>query len=62
MHLKKVCVLVIWSTEAGQKKVNTVTEFQEQVATAIEGGRKTTMLLLVRRAGDPRFLALTVQD
>jgi serine protease Do len=48
-------------TEAGQKKVNTVTEFQEQVATAIEGGRKT-MMLLVRRGNDPLFLALSMKD
>ena len=48
-------------TEAGQKKVTTVTEFQEQVATTIEGGRKT-MLLLVRRGNDPRFLALSMKD
>ena len=48
-------------TEAGQKKVNTVTEFQEQVATTIEGGRKT-MMLLVRRGNDPLFLALSMKD
>ncbi|MDS9950950.1 MAG: Do family serine endopeptidase [Planktomarina sp.] len=48
-------------TEAGQKKITNVAEFQEQVATTIEGGRKT-MLLLVRRENEPRFLALSIQD
>jgi serine protease Do len=48
-------------TEAGQEKIASLSDFEAQVATTIEGGRKT-MLLLVRRADDPRFLALTVQD
>jgi serine protease Do len=47
--------------EAGQKKVTSLAEFEEQVSATIESGRKT-MLLLVRRGGDPRFLALTVQQ
>ena len=48
-------------TEAGQEKIASLSDFEAQVEATIEGGRKT-MLLLVRRAGDPRFLALTVQD
>jgi serine protease Do len=46
--------------EAGQEKVTSLAEFEEQMSATIESGRKT-MLLLVRRGGDPRFLALTVQ-
>jgi len=48
-------------TEAGQKKVISLSDFESQVTTTIAGGRKT-MLLLVSRAGDSRFLALKVQD
>ena len=47
--------------EAGQEKVTSLAEFEEQVSATIESGRKT-MLLLVRRGGDPRFLAVTVQQ
>ena len=47
--------------EAGQEKVTSLVQFEEQVSATIESGRKT-MLLLVRRGGDPRFLALTVQQ
>jgi serine protease Do len=47
--------------EAGQEKVTSLAEFEEQMSATIESGRKT-MLLLVRRGGDPRFLALTVQQ
>ena len=46
--------------EAGQENVTSLAEFEEQMSATIESGRKT-MLLLVRRGGDPRFLALTVQ-
>ena len=46
--------------EAGQNKITAISEFEEQVTATIEGGRKT-MLLLVRRNSDPRFLALTIQ-
>ena len=48
-------------TEAGQKKITSISEFEVQVAATIDGGRKT-MLLLVRRDSDPRFLALPVQE
>ena len=48
-------------TEAGQEKITSIAEFEGQVAATIEGGRKT-MLLLVRRDNDPRFLALPVQE
>ena len=46
--------------EAGQNKITAISEFEGQVTATIEGGRKT-MLLLVRRNSDPRFLALTIQ-
>jgi serine protease Do len=48
-------------TEAGQEKITSISEFEAQVAATIDGGRKT-MLLLVRRDNDPRFLALPVQE
>jgi serine protease Do len=48
-------------TEAGQKKIISLSDFESQVTTTIVGGRKT-MLLLVRRGEDSRFLALKVQD
>ena len=46
--------------EAGQQKVATTEDLTAQIEAAIEGGRKS-LLLLVRRAGQPRFVALSVQ-
>jgi len=46
-------------TEAGQQKIATEGELQAQVDAAKEAGRKS-LLLLVRRAGEPRFVALTL--
>jgi serine protease Do len=46
-------------TEAGQQKIATAAELQAQVEAAKEAGRKS-LLLLVRRAGEPRFVALTL--
>ncbi|EBA03910.1 possible serine protease [Rhodobacterales bacterium HTCC2150] len=46
--------------EAGQKKVVSAADLTKQVEIAIEAGRKS-LLLLVRRAGQPRFVALSVQ-
>ncbi|WP_299777683.1 Do family serine endopeptidase [uncultured Roseobacter sp.] len=48
-------------TEAGQQKVTTIAELEERVAAAEEAGRKS-LLLLVRRAGDPRFVALSLAE
>ncbi|QGY00451.1 DegQ family serine endoprotease [Roseovarius faecimaris] len=49
-------------TEAGQQKVLSITDLEDRIAEAEEGGRKS-LLLLVRRAGEPRFVALSiVQD
>ncbi|WP_300516341.1 Do family serine endopeptidase [Aliiroseovarius sp.] len=43
--------------EAGQEKVGTIAEFEGRLKDARAGGRKS-ILLLVRRQGDPRFVAL----
>jgi serine protease Do len=45
--------------EAGQEKVSTVRDLEERVESAKEAGRKS-LLLLVRRGGDPRFVALSL--
>ena len=47
-------------TEAGQQKVSTLGEFDDRVAEAQDAGRKS-LLLLVRRGGDPRFVALGLE-
>ena len=44
-------------TEAGQQKVSSISDLEAQIEAAREAGRKS-LLLLVRRAGDPRFVAL----
>jgi len=48
-------------TEAGQQKVTTIADLDAQVEATREAGRKS-LLLLVRRAGDPRFVALTLDE
>ncbi|MGR3566382.1 MAG: PDZ domain-containing protein, partial [Pseudooceanicola nanhaiensis] len=48
-------------TEAGQQKVASLGELEERIAAAQDAGRKS-ILLLVRRAGDPRFVALPVEE
>ena len=45
--------------EAGQEKVTSVRDLEERVEGAKDAGRKS-LLLLVRRAGDPRFVALSL--
>ena len=47
-------------TEAGQQKVDSLSGFEARIEEAREAGRKS-LLLLVRRAGDPRFVALSLQ-
>jgi serine protease Do len=47
-------------TEAGQQPVATVGDLEDRIAEAKEAGRKS-LLLLVRREGDPRFVALSVE-
>ena len=46
-------------TEAGQQKVVRLKDLEDRVEEARNAGRKS-LLLLVRRAGDPRFVALSV--
>lgn len=48
-------------TEAGQKKVTSISQFETRLKEVKEAGRKS-LLLLVRRAGDPRFVALSIVD
>ncbi|MFO7806505.1 MAG: Do family serine endopeptidase [Paracoccaceae bacterium] len=48
-------------TEAGQQSVTTVEDFRDRVEEASDAGRKS-ILLLVRRGGDPRFVALPLGD
>ena len=45
--------------EAGQQKVETVSDLEDRIEEAREAGRKS-ILLLVRREGEPRFVALSV--
>jgi serine protease Do len=44
-------------TEAGQQKITGIADFEARVEEAQEAGRKS-LLLLVRRDGAPRFVAL----
>lgn len=46
-------------SEAGQQKVASAADLKSRIEDAREGGRKS-LLLLVRRAGDPRFVALSL--
>lgn len=48
-------------TEAGQQKVTSIEDLEKRVEAAKDAGRKS-LLLLVRRAGDPRFVALTLGE
>lgn len=45
--------------EAGQQPVNSLADFNDRITEASEAGRKS-VLLLVRRGGDPRFVALSL--
>ncbi len=44
-------------TEAGQQKVTSLSDLDDRIEEASEAGRKS-LLLLVRREGEPRFVAL----
>ena len=46
-------------TEAGQERVETIADLEARIEAAREAGRKS-LLLLVRRDGDPRFVALSL--
>ncbi len=48
-------------TEAGQQKLSSVDDLNARIEEAKEAGRKS-LLLLVRRAGDPRFVALSLEE
>ena len=47
-------------TEAGQQKVVRLQDLEDRIKEAKDGGRKS-ILLLVRRGGDPRFVALSIE-
>ncbi|HDR28258.1 DegQ family serine endoprotease [Rhodovulum sp.] len=48
-------------TEAGQRKVLTIADLEARISEARDAGRKS-LLLLVRRDGEPRFVALSVTE
>lgn len=48
-------------TEAGQARLATPADLEARIEEAVEAGRKS-LLLLVRRGGDPRFVALSVEE
>ena len=47
-------------TEAGQQKIGSIADFEARVEDAQKAGRKS-LLLLVRRDGSPRFVAIALQ-
>ncbi len=47
-------------TEAGQQKVVRLKDLEDRVDEAKSAGRKS-ILLLIRRGGDPRFVALSIE-
>ncbi|MCV2882580.1 Do family serine endopeptidase [Actibacterium sp. XHP0104] len=47
-------------TEAGQQQIASLEDFEARVTEARDAGRKS-LLLLIRRQGDPRFVALGVE-
>ncbi len=48
-------------TEAGQQRIAGISDLTGRVEAAREEGR-TSLLLLIRRGGDPRFVALSVEE
>ena len=48
-------------TEAGQAPLSSIAELQERAEDAREAGRRS-LLVLLRRDGDPRFVALNVEE
>ena len=46
-------------TEAGQEKIASIADLNARMDAAREAGRKS-LLLLIRRAGEPRFVALSL--
>jgi len=47
-------------TDAGQKAVTSIDEFQAQIDAAVDAGRQS-LLVLVRREGQPRFVVLNLE-
>lgn len=47
--------------EAGQQKVTRLQDLNDRIAEAKDAGRKS-LLLLIRRGGDPRFMALSIAE
>jgi serine protease Do len=47
-------------TEAGQQRVVRLQDLEDRIREAKDAGRKS-ILLLVRRSGDPRFVALSIE-
>ena len=47
--------------EAGQARVTSIADFENRLEATRDGGRQS-VLLLVRRDGDPRFVALSVEE
>ena len=47
-------------TEAGQQPVSSLADLEGRIAEARDAGRRS-LLLLVRRAGEPRFVALPIE-
>lgn len=48
-------------TEVGQQPVSEVSDFETRVSEAEDAGQKS-ILLLIRRDGNPRFVALSLED
>ena len=48
-------------TEAGQQPVTSVKDLTARIDEAKEAGRKS-LLLMIRRGGEPRFVALSVGE
>ncbi|MDO5612110.1 MAG: Do family serine endopeptidase [Paracoccus sp. (in: a-proteobacteria)] len=48
-------------TEAGQQPVETLSDLDDRISEARDAGRRS-VLLLIRRAGEPRFVALPVDQ
>ncbi|WP_212524561.1 DegQ family serine endoprotease [Actibacterium sp. MT2.3-13A] len=48
-------------TEAGQQKVTAIADLEDRISEAKAAGRKS-LLLLVRRQGEPRFVALSLEE
>ncbi|MFN3578430.1 MAG: PDZ domain-containing protein, partial [Tabrizicola sp.] len=46
--------------EVGQQKVTRLQDLEDRIKEAKDGGRKS-VLMLVRRGGDPRFVALSIE-